>query len=155
MKIIKYRKSVALGRFAIALGFVLVAAFLIYEGIYSDATLPRRIFYIATAVIGVSYFGRLLVVYAYTVIKNPTMLSYDAEKLHINGVEIPRKGINKVQVDTNIPTGILGIKTPAFTIIYNGQEKQHALTYYVLTSKDQNEIFHRLKEYVSNHKKAI
>lgn len=152
MKVIKYSKIVALGRLFIAFFIVLLSVSLLYPAFNSDAIAPRKVLFFLAAVGGVLFFGRILVLLIYVLFKNPTMFSYDATKIMVADKKIIRKDIIKIELDSRAPTGILGVKTLAFALRCKDKKTVFIPTYYVLTKKEQMEIFNTLKQYVSNHK---
>jgi hypothetical protein len=152
MKIIKYRKIVVLGRLLVCLGFVLLGILLLNPAFNSDTIAPRKVYYFLAAIVSFLFFGRILVLLIYVLFKNPTMFSYDANKVIVADKEIIRKDIIKVELDSRAPTGILGVKTLAFALRCKDKKTVFIPTYYVLTKKEQMEIFNTLKQYVSNHK---
>lgn len=152
MKVIKYRKIVALGRLFIAFFIVLMSVSLLYPAFNSDDIAPRKVLFFLAAVVGVLFFGRILVLLIYVLFKNPTMFSYDATKIMVAGKEIIRKDIIKIELDSRAPTGILGVRTLAFALRCKDKKTVFIPTYYVLTKQEQLNIFNTLKQYVSNHK---
>lgn len=152
MKVIKYRKIVVLGRLLVCLGFVLLGILLLNLAFNSDTIAPRKVYYFLAAIVSFLFFGRILVLLIYVLFKNPTMFSYDATKIMVADKEIIRKDIIKIELDSRAPTGILGVKTLAFALRCKDNKTVFIPTYYVLTKKEQMEIFNTLKQYVSNHK---
>ena len=72
------------------------------------------------------------------------MFSYDATKLWWQDKEIIRKDIIKIELDSRVPTGILGVKTLAFALHCKDKKTVFIPTYYVLTKKEQLNIFNTL-----------
>ncbi|OCA86060.1 hypothetical protein A8F94_14560 [Bacillus sp. FJAT-27225] len=155
MKVIKYRKSVAFSRFLIALGAVVLGLLLIFVAADDpDALLYRKIMYYAGGFVSIGFFGPMLILLTFVLFKNPTMFSYDAQKIVIDSKEMKRTDLWKVELST-LPTGILGTKVPGFSVYTKDKQKVNILTYYVLSKKEHDEIFKALKQYISNHKSAV
>ena len=89
----------------------------------------------------------------YVLFKNPTMFSYDADKIIVKNTEIKRKNIAKVDLVGEVSTGFLGTETDAFILHCKDKTTVYIPTYYALTKKEVAGIFTALQQYVSNHKK--
>lgn len=141
MEEIKYRKIVVFGRLLISGGFVLTSFILILLSfIIEDAPLYRKIGSIGAAIAGLAYFGRLYILMHFLLLRNPTMLAFDAENVYVKDRTIKRKNIRKIDERGNAPVGFLWIKTPAFVIHCNDGEEIIIPTYHVLTKKDNQRI---------------
>ena len=93
MKVIKYRKIVVLGRLLIA--WFYTVGYLTFDPAFdSDAIAPRKVYFFLAAVVGFLFFGRILLLLIYVLLKNPTMFSYDPTKM-VSDKEIIRKDIIK------------------------------------------------------------
>ncbi|WP_147536185.1 DUF5381 family protein [Bacillus marasmi] len=152
MKVIKYRKFVVLGRFFLALGFVVVGILLFFAALYSDDGIPRRVFYFFSFLMSFFIFGRVFLLMHYLLFKSPVMFSYDADKIIVKNIEINRKNIAKVELLGEVPTGFLGLKSYGFALKCKDKKTVYIPSYHVLTKKEEAEIFDTLQQYVSNHK---
>jgi hypothetical protein len=152
MKIIKYRKIVVLGRILICLGFVLLGILLLNAAFDSDTIALRKVYYFLASIVSFLFFGRILLLMIYVLLKNSTLFSYDQSKMDVKNKEISRKDIIKVESVGEVPTGFLGTKSYGFAIHCKDKETILIPTYYVLTKKDMMEITNTLIQYVSNHK---
>ena len=81
------------------------------------------------------------------------MFSYDADKIIVKNTEINRKNLVKVDLVGEVPTGFLGTKSYGFILHCKDKKTVYIPTYYVLTKKEEAEIFTTLQQYFSNHKK--
>ncbi|MCM3668317.1 DUF5381 family protein [Mesobacillus maritimus] len=153
METVNYRKIVIFGRLIIACGFVLTAIGLILAGLFLDASSLRKVISVVVGVVGIVFFGRLLLLMLILLMKNPHMFSYDDEKIKVSGREIEIKKIKKVELQSSVPTGILGIKTPAFVLHKNDGQTINIPTFYVLTKKDEPAIHKTLKQIISGQGK--
>jgi hypothetical protein len=153
MKVIRYRKIIVIGRLLATFSLVFVSILLLLAGLFSDDGVPRQILYFFLSLFGFVFFGKFFLLMIYVLFKDPTMFSYDADKIIVKNTEMNRKNIAKVELAGEVPTGFLGTKSYGF--ILHGKDKKmvYIPTYYVVTKKEEAEIFTTLQQYVSNHKK--
>lgn len=123
-----------------------------FAGLFSDDGIPRRVLYIFLSLFGFFFFGKLFLLMVYVLFKNPVMFSYDTNKIIVKNMEINRKNITKVELLGEVPTGFLGLKSYGFALKCKDKKTVYIPSYYVLTKKEETEIFDALQQYVSNHK---
>lgn len=153
MKVIRYRKIIVIGRLLAIFSLVFVSILLFLAGLFSDDGVPRRILYFFLSLFGFFFFGKFFLLMIYVLFKEPTMFSYDADKIIVKNTEINRKNIAKVELAGEVPTGFLGTKSYGFILHCKDKKTVYIPTYYVLTKKEEAEIFTTLQQYISNHKK--
>ena len=153
MTVIRYRKIIVIGRLLAIFSLVFVSILLFLAGLFSDDGVPRRILYFFLSLFGLSFFGKLFLLMIYVLFKDSTMFSYDADKIIVKTTEMNRKNIAKVELVGEVPTGFLGTKSYGFILHCKDKKTVYIPTYYVLTKKEEAEIFTTLQQYVSNHKK--
>lgn len=68
--------------------------------------------------------------------KNKQMFCYDQETITVRDKSIKLDPIKNVEEENHIPTGYLGIKTPAYMLNAAGGERIYIPTFYVISKKD-------------------
>ncbi|RSD27014.1 DUF5381 family protein [Mesobacillus subterraneus] len=153
MKIVKYRTATIIGRISICLLFIVSGVALILASMYLEAPTGRKIISVVAGIMGILFFGRMLLMLMILLIKNKQMFRYDKENIIIRDKTIKLDTIKKVEVENDIPTGYLGIKTPAFVLNIKDGESIHIPTYYVISKKDFPVFNTTLKQIVSDRTK--
>jgi hypothetical protein len=152
MTTIKYRKSVALGRFIILLGFVLGSVFLILSTIFDEAPFYRKLYWFTAAIAALWYFGRISLLMIIKMPKNRILFSFDSDYFYVKQETISTSRIQKIDFISNVPTGFLGVKCPGYVIECFDNEKVMVPMYFVLSKKEQPVITKKLKQYTSQRK---
>ncbi|ALC89262.1 hypothetical protein AM500_05280 [Bacillus sp. FJAT-18017] len=153
MKVVNYKTSTILGRLAICIGFVITGISLILASIFLEASFIRKFFSVIGGVLGIIVFGRLGLMVLILLFKDKEMFRYDQESIIVKNRKLNLNNIRKVEVENEIPTGYLGIKTPAFILNTHDREKIFIHTYYCISKKDYPVINRTLKDIVSDRTK--
>lgn len=155
MKVFKYRRSVFLVRYFLALGFVLIGIWAIHDGIFHDGLILRKALNLVIGIVTLSFFGRILFMLSIVFFKGSVLFSIDDTKIIVHKKEISRKDIRKIEKRGLMPSGILRVQVPGFIILDKKGEKINIPTYFLLTSKEDRLMNKVLTQYVSNHKMKI
>jgi hypothetical protein len=153
MKVVNYKTSTILSRLAICIGFVITGISLILAGIYLEASFIRKFFSIIAGVLGILFFGRMGRMVLILLFRDKQMFRYDQETIIVKDRKLSLNSIRKVEEENEIPTGYLGIKTPAFILKNHDGEQVFIPTYYCISKKDYPVIRQTLKDIVSDRTK--
>ncbi|WP_102264419.1 hypothetical protein [Mesobacillus jeotgali] len=153
MKIVNYRTTTILGRLLICAIFIITGVALILASIFMDAPTIRKVISVTAGIIGIIYFGRMAIMLNILLLRNKQMFSYDKEIITVRDQSVKLNSIKNVEEENNIPTGYLGIKTPAYVLNLIGGDSIYIPTYYAISKKDYPVILQTLKGIVSDRTK--
>jgi hypothetical protein len=153
MKIVNYRTSTIIGRLLISALFILTGVAMIIASNKPEAPTANRIYFLSAGILGIGFFGRMAVMLVILIFNNKQMFRYDKENITVKDKTIKLDTIKNVEVENDIRTEYLGIKTPAFVLNIKGGDSIYIPTYYVISKKDYLVIFKTLKAIVSDRTK--
>ncbi|MFS0864289.1 DUF5381 family protein [Fredinandcohnia sp. 179-A 10B2 NHS] len=153
MKKVNYRTSTILGRLVICAIFIVPSVSLILAGLFLDASAIRKIISIVAGLVGIVFCGRISIMLIILLLTNKKMFSYDNEEIFVKNKHINIEKIKKVDVENNIQTGYLEIRTPAYVLYSADGERIYIPTFYVVAKKDYPVILQTLKDIVSDKSK--
>lgn len=153
MKTVNYRTKTIIGRIMLCVGFILTGVALILASMYLEAPTLRKVISVTAGVLGIAFFGRMAIMLIILLFKDKQMFCYDKETITIRDKSFKLDTIKDVEEENNIPTGYLGIKTPAYVLNAAGGERIYIPTFYVISKKDYPVILQKLKEIVSDRTK--
>ncbi|MBT2694773.1 DUF5381 family protein [Bacillus sp. ISL-55] len=153
MKTVNYRTKTIIGRIMLCVGFILTGVALILASMYLEAPTLRKVISVTAGVLGIAFFGRMAIMLIILLFKDKQMFCYDKETITIRDKSFKLDTIKDVEEENNIPTGYLGIKTPAYVLNAAGGERIYIPTFYVISKKDYPVILQTLKEIVSDRTK--
>ncbi|MBT2684177.1 DUF5381 family protein [Bacillus sp. ISL-37] len=153
MKTVNYRTKTIIGRIMLCVGFILTGVALILASTYLEAPTLRKVISVTAGVLGIAFFGRMAIMLIILLFKDKQMFCYDKETITIRDKSFKLDTIKDVEEENNIPTGYLGIKTPAYVLNAAGGERIYIPTFYVISKKDYPVILQTLKEIVSDRTK--
>ncbi|MCM3123871.1 MULTISPECIES: DUF5381 family protein [unclassified Mesobacillus] len=153
MMIVNYRTSTIIGRLLICALFILTGVALILASIYLEAPALRKVISVSAGILGIGFFGRMGIMLIILLLKNKQMFRYDQENITVKDKTIKLDTIKKIEIENDIVTEYLGIKTPAFVLKMQGSESIYIPTYYVISKKDFHVVHKILKGIVSDRTK--
>lgn len=126
---------------------------LILASIYLEAPVLRKVFSVAAGILGIVFFGRMAVMLIILLFKKKQMFRYDKEKITVRDKTIKLDTIKNIEIENDIRTEYLGIKTPSFLLNIQGGESIYIPTYYVVSKKDFPVVHKTLKGIISDRTK--
>jgi hypothetical protein len=153
MKTVNYRTTTIMGRLILCILFILTGVALILASMYLEAPTLRKVISVTAGILGIAFFGRMAIMLIILLFKNKQMFRYDQETITVMDKSIKLDTIKDVEEENNIPTGYLGIKTPAYVLNAAGGERIYIPTFYVISKKDYPVILQTLKGIVSDRTK--
>ncbi|WP_226642922.1 hypothetical protein [Mesobacillus subterraneus] len=148
MKTVNYRTKTIIGRIMLCVLFILTGVALILTSTYLEAPTLRKVISVTAGVLGIAFFGRMAFMLIILLFKDKQTLCYDKETITIRDKSFKMDTIKGVEEENNIPTGYLGIKTPAY-VLNAAAENVSTPTFNVISKEDYPVILQTLRKKLS------